>query len=301
MNSQVFWHLTDYCDQECTYCPARYRGGSSIKELASYLSVVKKIQDSRYKHAEKIVWQLSGGELITLPNITSILKQIKTRPSFVKIETSGGTSWFDYMSIQDYIDQITLTYHHWQNPSIAEYIIDFCQTNNKIIRVKVPYFPGKVKEQMALIADLNSRKIPTRGMPLYVDARSSNPYIDGYSANEINLMNGREENWVPPPPAPVPPRDPSLPDPNWIDPTKPSEEGQKQSVGTGCYAGVDYIYISHKGFATGSDCGGRTLGNVFESDWLPPRESFNCPMFLCHSHSDKKKIRMASNNYFVKN
>ena len=174
---------------------------------------------------------------------------------------------------------------------MVNYIIDFCQTNNKIIKIKVPYYPGKVKEQLTIIEDLRSQGIHTRGHALHVDARPSNNLIDGYSAGEINLMNGMPEDFVPPPPEPV---DPNAPDPNWKDPNLPPGPEEKQSLGNECYAGVDYMYISHKGYVNGSDCGGRSGGNVFDSDWQPANTSFACPMFWCHSDNDKKKIRIIS-------
>lgn len=290
--SEIFWHLTDYCDQECSYCPPRYRGGLVTRSTDEYIAVIEKIQNSRYTFADKIKWNLSGGEALALDNIHRILRTMKEKESFVRIETSGGSSWFDYMAIQDYIDQITLTYHHWQNPSVVNYIIDFCQSNDKIIKIKVPYYPSKVKEQMAIIDELNDRGIYTRGLALHVDARHGNKLIDGYSPGELNLMNGLPEDYIPPPPPPPPPIDPNAPDPNWKDPNIPPSPTEQQSLGRECYAGADYMYISHKGYATGSDCGGRSLGNVFDADWEPVSTSFTCPMFWCHSQNDKKKIRI---------
>ena len=292
VESEIFWHVTDYCNQECSYCPPRYRGGLVTRSTEEYIAVIEKIQANKYLFADKIKWSLSGGEALALDDIGRILRTMKSKESFIKIETSGGNSWFDYMAIQEYIDQITLTYHHWQNSSVVNYIIDFCQTNDKIIKIKVPYYPGKVKEQMAIIEDLNNQGIYTGGMALHVDARHGNALINGYSAVEINLMNGLSEDWAPPPAPPPVPIDPNAPDPNWKDPNIPPSPTEKQSLGRECYAGMDYMYISHKGYANGSDCGGRALGNVFDAEWQPVSTSFDCPMFWCHSSNDKKKIRI---------
>lgn len=283
IESHVFWHLSDYCDQGCEYCPPRYRGGEAPKPPDVYLSIIDKIQKSRYQFADKINWQLSGGEPLSIPSLTNILKKIKEKPSFIKIETAGGNSWFDYMSIQEYIDQITFSYHHWQNPSVAEYIIDFCQTNNKIIKIKVPFYPGKVKAQLKLIEELNARGIPSKGIPLTVDARDQ--LIEGYTNGEVNLMFGRPEDYVAPPAPPPPPRDP-----NWKDPN--AEDGSPKNLGYTCYAGVDYLYISHRGFVNGSECGGRNGGNVYDEGWEPYSEPFSCPMFRCRSNRDKQLIRI---------
>lgn len=286
-NAEVFWHLSDFCDQGCEYCPPRYRGGNSSRPTDIYLSIIKKIQDSRYKFAENIIWQLSGGEPLSMSSIVPILKKIKERASYIKIETAGGNSWFDYMSIQDYIDQITFTYHHWQNTSVAEYIIDFCQTNNKVIKIKVPFYPGKVRQQLALIKELADRGINVQGKALHKDARGSEGLIQGYTNAEINLMFGRPEDWVEPPPPPV---DPNAPDPNWKDPN--IDDGSAKYLGYNCYAGVDYLYIGHRGYTSGSDCGSRNGGNVFDPDWQPLDEPFKCPMFFCRSEKDKRRLRI---------
>jgi len=287
MISNVFWHLSDYCKQECSYCPPRYRNNSEDRKVEDYLGVIEKIQASKYTEFDTIRWSLNGGEPFDLEYIDQILKAIKSKPSIVKIATSGGNSWFDYMSLQEYIDQIDVTFHHWQNISVIEYIIDFCQTNDKKIRVKVPYFPGKVREQLAIISEFQQRGIDASGHLLHKDARGGNDPIDGYSQSEFNLINGLPEDWTPPP---APPKDPDAIDPNYVDMTTALEG--PQSLGSTCYAGVDFMYISHRGFVNGSDCGGRTFGNVFEEGWTPVTESFKCPMFYCRSDKDKRLIRI---------
>jgi hypothetical protein len=107
---------------------------------------------------------------------------------------------------------------------------------------------------------------------------------------EINLMNGRAEDWTPPPPPPPVPRDPNALDPNWKNPN--IDDGSPKNLGYQCYAGVDYLYISHKGWVNGSDCGSRTGGNVYEPDWMPFDDPFTCPMFFCRSEADKRRIRI---------
>ena len=55
------------------------------------------------------------------------------------------------------------------------------------------------------------------------------------------------------------------------------------------------MHIDVKGWARGSDCNGRNLGNVFEPEWLPPDSSFACPMMFCRSNNDKRNIRINQN------
>jgi hypothetical protein len=113
-----------------------------------------------------------------------------------------------------------------------------------------------------------------------------------YTKQDINLMYGRPADWEPPPPEPVVIVDTPVatPDPNWVNPTV--SNGNPSYTGKMCYAGVDYVHIDHNGWAGGSDCRSRIMGNVFELDWSGPNEPFACPMMYCQSKNDQSRIRM---------
>ena len=117
---------------DCVYCPSRFKGSSTDRSLEEYLVVVRKLQESRYKHVEKINWKLGGGEPLQFPGISILLNEIKKRPSNVRLDTSGGQTWFEIMALRDLFDHIKFTQHTWQNPSVLNFAIDFCNHSIKI-------------------------------------------------------------------------------------------------------------------------------------------------------------------------
>lgn len=282
--AEIHWHLTDKCNTGCEYCPSRYRGGSNKRTTDEYLAVIEKLQTSRYKHAKSIRWKIGGGEPLHFTNLNILLRKIKSMPSIVRLDTSGGETWFDLLETRDYVDQYKLTHHYWQNVSVVHFIADFCKENDKKLQVIVPLSPGKILEQKELIKELNSTGISAIEQILFNDARQGEIW-SGYSNVDINRIFGRPDDWVPPPPVPQPP-------PVYEDPRIPPVDNTPSYTGLGCYAGIDHIYISHKGYASGSECGGRDIGNVFDANWIVPSDPFPCNMNYCRSNKDRTRLRV---------
>lgn len=282
--AEVHWHLTDKCNTGCEYCPSRYRAGINKRTTDEYLSVIEKLQASRYKHANSIKWKIGGGEPLHFTNLNILLRKIKSMPSFVRLDTSGGETWFDLIETKEYVDEYRLTHHDWQNISVVNFIDDFCKETNKKLKVLVPLAPGKIFEKRDLIKEFNSNGISAKEQILYNDAQIGNIW-SGYSVIDVNRILGRPDDWVPPPPVPPPP-------PVYLDPRIPPVDNTPSYTGLGCYAGIDHIYISHKGYASGSECGGRDIGNVFDANWIAPGEIFTCNMNYCRSYNDKNRLRV---------
>jgi hypothetical protein len=282
--AEIHWHLTDKCNIGCEYCPSRYNAGTNKRTTDEYLAVIEKLQTSRYKHAKNIKWKIGGGEPLHFTNLNILLRKIKSMPSFVRLDTSGGETWFDLFETKDYVDQYKLTHHDWQNISVVNFVADFCKENEKDLRVIVPLVPGKIFEKRELIEELKSNGIPAHEQILYNDGKLGS-YWDMYSIVDINRILGRADDWAPPPPAPYSA-------PRYEDPRIPPVDNTPSHTGLGCYAGIDHLYISHKGYTSGSDCGGRDIGNVFDDNWLAPSEIFTCNMNYCRSRRDWQRLRV---------
>ena len=286
--AEVHWNLNDNCTMGCEYCPTRYSGNSVHRGVEDYIRVVKKLQDSRYKHAESIKWKLGGGEPLQFPGLGIMLTEIKKMPSYIRIDTSGGESWFDLLAIQDRVDHIRFTHHAWQNVSVLNFAIDFCKDYDKRLTVIVPLQPGKIRECRTHVEELRAQGVEVQEKVLTDDARSGGDFWFGYSARDRNIIRGLPEDYVEPPPEPV---DPNAVDPNWQDLSKVTAP-EYVYTGKNCYAGVDYIYIGQRGYASASDCGGRDLGNVFAADWQAPDAPFACNMIQCWSEADRRRLRV---------
>jgi hypothetical protein len=245
--------------------------------------VIEKLQTSRYKHAKSIKWKIGGGEPLHFTNLNILLRKIKSMPSVVRLDTSGGETWFDLMETKEYVDEYRLTHHDWQNISVVTFVDDFCKENNKKLRVLVPLAPGKIFEKRELIETLKADGVSAKEQILFNDVKVGD-FWDGYSSIDINRINGRPDDWEP---TPSPPQEQV-----YEDPRIPPVDNTPSYTGKGCYAGIDYLYISHKGYANGSDCGGRDIGNVFDEKWIAPSEIFTCNMNYCRSESDRRRLRV---------
>jgi len=285
--AEVHWLLNGVCNLGCEYCPSRFNNIDNGRNIEEYQVVIRKLQASRYKNAKSIKWKLGGGEPLQFPGLDIVLNEIKKMPSFVRLDTSGGETWFDLMSVINKIDHIKLTQHSWQNPSVLDFTVDLCADNNVRLDVVIPLLPGKIDELRAYIEELKAKGISAHEQILTNDARGGNEFWDGYSAKEKLKLAGLPEDWQPV----EEPKDPNAPDPNWVDP-RIIRNPEFVYTGKQCYAGVDYIFIGAKGFASASSCGGRDIGNVFAADWQAPESSFACPMLQCANERDRKIIRV---------
>lgn len=278
--AEINWQLTTYCEYDCFYCPSKWRGGTLTRTLDEYLLVVEKLQQTRYLHHEKINWVIKGGEPLHFPNLNQLLQQIKTKPSKLRVDTSGGDSWFNIMEVIGYIDDLRLTHHYWQNFTVVNYIVDMCKDMNKLLRVTVPLQPGAILESRAKVAELVSQGIRAEEQKL---VNSVGGTWDGYSKKDRNLIRGLPEDYEDPPAPPiekVPYVDLSIPDDSPF------------YTGMPCYAGIDWIFIDSRGHAVASECRGRPIGNVFEENWEAPAQPFPCSMIQCRNQNDRNNIRV---------
>ena len=276
---EINWKLNSYCEYGCEYCSGKWSKGNLDKTLDQYLDVVEKLQTTRYPYGDKIKWILGGGEPLNFPNLNQLLQKIKEKNSYIRLDTSGGDSWFGVMEIINYVDYFKITHHSWQNVSVLDFIVDNCNEYNKKLMVIVPLHPGKILESRKKVLELKEKGINAQEQILY---RSEGDSWQGYSKKDNNLIRGLPEDYVDPPLVPMP----------YVPLNEPPKDDSPSYTGKLCYAGVDVLTIDHKGFAKGSDCGGRPIGNVFEEGWTAPNGPFPCSMLWCRSTNDRNTIRV---------
>lgn len=283
--AEVIWLLNSYCQTKCDYCRVEYKNGDLDKTIQQYLDVVEKLQNTRYQHHSKVHWKIGGGEPLHFPQLGTLLKKIKERPSSITLETSGDDTWFSFFGISNLIDKVHLTYHSWQNDDVFGFILEQCQEKNIEVSIEVPLEPNRIVESREKVKYFQSLGYMASEQILFED--------DGllyrrYSTIDENRIFNRPDDYVIEPmviPA-------GQPDPNYVDLTK-INAADPVYTGFPCYAGVDWIYIGPKGFASYSQCGGRNEQfNVFDTNWQPPSNHFPCSMNQCRSEQDQKLIRI---------
>jgi len=286
--AEVSWSLNAYCKFQCAYCQPQHKSGELDKSVDQYLTVIEKLQDTRYKHHSKIYWKIGGGEPLHFPHLSTVLKKMKEKSSIVQLETSGDDTWFSFYGIVNLIDSVKLTYHSWQNTDVFGFILEQCQEKNVAVTIDVPLIPGSIMESREKIKYFKELGYTCSEQLL---RNADGQMYRGYNSIDVNKIFGRPDDWEPAPVAYVA-RDPNKPDPNYVD---LRIVNNKDPVYTGlpCYAGVDWLYINPKGFATYSKCGGRNEHfNVFDPEWQAPSDSIPCRLNQCRNEHDRKKIRI---------
>lgn len=284
-HAEVHWHLNSYCRFQCSYCQPKWKSGDLTRSIEDYLSIIKKLQDTRYQHHQVIYWKIGGGEPLHYPQLGLLLKEIKSKPSIVRLDTSGDDDWFSLYGILGYVDRLKLTYHPWQHASVFEFILEKCHEKKVEVRILVPLAPGLIYESRQKVEELKSQGYSVEEQILHDENGAMH---HGYSMLDANRIYGRPDDWKPQPVI----IDPNVPDKNYVD-ARIINNRDPVHTGKPCYAGVDWIYISPAGWPSYSQCGGRSESiNAFQSDWQPPTEHFPCSMNQCRSYMDKQKIRV---------
>lgn len=283
--AEVSWALNAYCKFQCAYCQPQFKSGELDKSVEQYLAIIDKLQNTRYQHHSKIYWKIGGGEPLHFPHLSTLLKKIKEKPSIVQLETSGDDTWFSLYGVINLIDKVKLTYHSWQNDDVFGFILEQCQEKNISATIEVPLVPGRIFESREKVKYFKELGYACNEQMLRdVDGQTHR----GYSQLDENRIYGRPDDWKP---APIV-RDPNKPDPNYID-LRIVNNTDPVYTGRPCYAGVDWLYINPKGFASYSQCGGRNEHfNAFDPAWQPPSNSFPCTVNQCRSEQDRTKIRI---------
>jgi hypothetical protein len=249
--------------------------------LDQYISVVEKLQQTRYRHHAKILWNIKGGEPLHFPNLSSLLRKIKEQPSIVRLVTSGDDTYFPIYGILNLIDQLHITYHEWQNDDVFGFILEECAERKIHVSIEIPLLPGKIVESRERLDHYQQLGYKCSEQILYEPDGS---LLKLYSKVDCNRILRRDDNATDEFATPV-----------YIDLSK-INQSDPVYFGKPCYAGVDWIYIGPTGFASYSQCGGRNERfNVFDPEWQAPRDSFDCNVNQCRHEQDRKKIRILPN------
>ena len=284
-HAEVTWLLNAHCEFKCSYCHSQYSGGGLDRSLEQYLTVVEKLQNTRYQHHSKIYWKIGGGEPLHFPHLGTVLKKMKEKSCTIRLDTSGDDTWFSVFGILGLIDKLKLTYHSWQNDDVFDFILEHCQEKNVDVKIDIPLAPGAILESRAKVQHFRDRGYTCEEQVL---RDLDGELYQGYSQLDKNRIHGRPDDWEPVPVV----YDPNAPDPNYVD---LSTVNNTDLVYTGlpCYAGVDWLHINPRGFASYSQCGGRNEHfNAFDPAWQPPSNSFPCTVNQCRSEQDRTKIRI---------
>lgn len=151
----ISWTLNDYCKAQCEYCPTHSRGGGLPPEINEYLRVAQLLIDSyRTKQGRSIEWIFNGGEPFDMDYMPQLLKLCRGNSDNLTLHTSGGRLWIDWWAVEPYVDNLVLTFHHWQNPALIKYIVDTFRSKGKSFTISAPIRNNHVQEDIDRVLEL---------------------------------------------------------------------------------------------------------------------------------------------------
>jgi organic radical activating enzyme len=278
LKTQITWHLNDYCKAECSYCPTSLRGGGLPPDTVDYVRITKLIIDHYTELGRTIDWTFNGGEPLDMDGTVRILKLCKEAGGTTELHTNGGQLWMDWWAVEPLVDQLRLSYHYWQNPALIKYIIETFRSKSKPIDVIVPIRPDHFEEDLerALAIEREHKFVVSKSV-LYKHARGDAGMFD-YTNDQLEIIQGRKivEEKI------------HFESTTWQE--RHDEKYNTNPVYTGmrCNVGIERLHISHQGWVAGSDCNNQPLGNIWNTEWAPPKEPQICSMQACVSQADQQ-------------
>jgi MoaA/NifB/PqqE/SkfB family radical SAM enzyme len=300
MRTKIRWHLNNYCTSQCTYCPSRFWGGETPHHISEYLDITEQLISHYASLGRTIDWTFDGGEPLDMFDFPAILKLCKENNGTVVLNTNGGKMWLDWWAIEPHVDELNLTYHYWQKAPLVKFILDTFHKKGKPVNVSVPIRPDHFDEDIQRASNIEEAySTVVSKLILY---KESDPMAGmfPYTDDQLKIIRGEElvrEKY------------------HYIKTTfaERSEESVKNNptfTGMLCNIGIEKLNITHLGWATGSDCNNRPLGNI----WTYKMESLSeaehqqkklnrltlptgphtCGMKACISSCDQKITKFSS-------
>lgn len=293
--TKIIWNLSNYCRSECSYCPESLRGGDRPRETSEYIRVSDILINNYKTLGRTIQWTFNGGEPLDMENIVTLLKLCRENGELMTLHTNGGRLWMDWWAIEPYVDNLILTFHYWQNPALINYIIEVFMKKSKKINVSVPIRPNFFDYDInsALMIELKYGITVGKNV-LYKNARKEEGQF-AYTSEQLAIMNGVVPAKTPPieikkeivESAPLVKEKKHFENTTWKQRHTDNYNNNPVYTGKNCNAGIEYLHISHDGWAFGSNCKNQPLGNIFTQDWQPPNHSQICTMQACIDKQDQ--------------
>ena len=290
--TRITWALNDYCSYQCEYCPTAFRGGGEPPETKEYIKVANIINENYKSLGRRIEWAINGGEPLDMNDIVTVLKTCKNSTNKITLHTSGGKLWMDWWALEPYIDALELTYHHWQNEALMDYIVQIFIKNKKHIFLHAPVHPSRFVNDMERISRFEDKHgIWIHKQVLYINATHSAGMLSSYSDDQLAIMEEPKPGLINSPPAKqinLVQEKKYFEETTWHERYQHSVTQNPSYTGKFCNMGIEYLYIGNQGWVSGATCNNRPLGNIWHEGWAPPNTPHRCGMIACRDSGDQQ-------------
>lgn len=157
----VFWHLTDFCNYKCHYCPAWLKAGDfhqgrkagfpTDEEIHEFLD---KLENVYLAGGRKLHMMLSGGEPTIHPMFAEIIKRCKPY-GVVSITSNGSRPLNWWKALPELPSGINMSLHHESTDiNKINLLVDFLTANNVQVRFNMVCDPAHWEASIALFDGL---------------------------------------------------------------------------------------------------------------------------------------------------
>jgi len=307
MRTEINWNLNNFCKSQCTYCPTRFWGGDTPHHISEYLELTQKIITHYTSLGRKIDWTFNGGEPLDMFDFPMLLKLCKENQGTITLNSNGGKMWLDWWAIEPHVDHLNLTYHYWQKPALIKFILDTFKNKDKHVNINVPIRPDHFDEDIQRALDIESEHNITVGKAVLYNHADQAAGMFPYTPKQLAIMSGIE--FIEPAViTEVEKKEeikkielvPLVIEKKHFETTTFKERvEEKMAANLGyanmlCNSGIEYLSISHDGWATGSNCNNRPLGNIWDANFTLPTNAHTCTMMHCISPRDQKITKFKS-------
>jgi MoaA/NifB/PqqE/SkfB family radical SAM enzyme len=293
----VYWILTDFCNQHCTYCPpslnnATYANKPNFITDADIDRFIDKLIDTKKKTQKKLIVGIAGGEPTTHNKFPDIVKRLRDYAS-IEVVTNGTRSvkwWSELPALPDLtILSLHPEYYDAKKIKINE-LCDFLVGNNKHIQFNLMCHPTMWDKTMSMFDDINGKYkqfiIPKiiHNMDNMGISYNQEKEVYNYSVEQLNFIKNHQYK--------IQTADNTRKDSTNIyadatskkcNPNALMAQGQHYFKNWKCSAGSEGISVSPDGKILAGICGAKQLGTMqttfeFLDDYLDcPKVNCVCP------------------------
>jgi len=295
---RIYWHITDFCNQHCYYCPPLLNGGDianspsapTHEQLLKFVNTLPQILGSK-----ELIVQFAGGEPTlhkSLPDIATKIKELVPN-SFVGLTTNGTSPLDWWKNYSDLFKATTISLHpqYLEKPSTLQRVLDnslwMKENSSTVLSFNLMTDPTRWDVVLHLYNTFSShfggRIIPKVLQHLEVHESKSTyeyseeqslqlsewqrdnrfPESEHYSTAYLLLSDMQREDW-------------SLA--KWI------REGWNQYKDWDCWSGQDSINVKIDGSVWNGVCRTYSLGHI--SDFSLKTSPVTCPVQYCACPTD---------------
>ena len=290
LNNEIFvyWILTDFCNQHCTYCPSALNLGAyanspsfpNDSDIDLFLDKLVTVQQSTQK---RLLVNISGGEPTLHSKFSNVIERLHDYATVI-VTTNGarGVNWWQSLPKQPHVVTLTLHPEYYDSKKIKiNQLCEFLKDNEVTIQLNLMCHPEMWDTVLKIVDDIDykfkSFIVPkviqdqetfTRDMYSYTPEQLS--FIKNYPTKlESNISwdiqavysNGEVSRVVP----------------NTI-----MAEGLHYFQNWKCSAGSEGISVYANGDVRAGICNAQLLGHISNFNFLSeqlvcPRPSCTCP------------------------